>query len=343
MITAIPELNKNHSGPVSDSSGYRIFSGTVGSIALIQETIAGGDASLLYTGVNGTNTADDPIPFDLDAVVQQVFQRGDFWFASLQDDSDLDPWTGIWVFFGANDPSLTVGDRITITEAAINENFGVTQLQDLTFSVTSAGAPYDYKDVPTGVLNDTDVAEAHEGMLLTFTDVTITDNDTGFGEWAFSSTGNAADEQEADDWADAFDDFDPATFFVNGEVREFIRGIWWFSFGEYKLAPVELTDIGALVTANEGGIEARSIRILGTSPNPASATARVAFELDAAGPAALRVFDVTGREVAVLAEGMFAASAHTAELNTGALAPGVYVLRLEAGGEVATTRLAVVR
>ena len=326
------------------TNGYRIFEGSVDSIALIQETFPGGDASLIYTGANGDDNADDPIPFALDATVQQVFQRGSVWYGSIQDDADLGPWSGVWVFFGSEDPGLSIGDQINITQAAINERFDVTQIQDLMFSVTSSGSPYAYKDVPTGVLNDTDVAEAHEGMLLTFNNVTITDNDTGFGEWAFSSTGEAADAQEADDWADAFDDFDPADFFENGEVREFIRGIWWFSFGEYKLAPVDLTDIGMVVsTSAEGGLQARSIRIEGTFPNPVASTARVDFELDEAGSASLRLFDVTGREVAVLAEGDFAAAQHSASLNVSALASGVYVLRLEAGGEIATARLAVVR
>ncbi|MEM1056173.1 MAG: T9SS type A sorting domain-containing protein [Bacteroidota bacterium] len=337
-------VEDSEGGSTSVTNGYRILDGAVTSIALVQETFPGGDNSLLYTAANGDGTADDPIPFDLDAVVQQVFQRGDFWFGSLQDDADLAPWTGTWVFFGPEEPTLMVGDRINITEAAINESFDVTQLQDLTFTVSSSGAPYDYKVVPTGVLNDPTTAEAHEGMLLRFENVTITDNDTGFGEWAFSSTGNAADAQEADDWADAFDEFDPALFFANGEVREFIQGLWWFSFGEYKLAPILLEDIGDIGTvAVETGIEGRTIRIVGTAPNPTSATAQVAFELDAPGAAALRVFDMTGREVSVLAEGDFAAGPHAAAFRADALAPGVYVVRLEANGEIATARLAVVR
>lgn len=327
----------------SVTGSYRIIDGAVRSIRSIQETLAGGDASPLYFEANGDNNADDPIAFDLDATVQSIFQLGANWVGSIQDNADLDPWSGIWVFFGAENPGLSVGDQINITEAAINERFDVTQLEDVTFTTTASGSPYAYKTVETSVLTDADVAEAHEGMLIRFEDVTITNNDAGFGEWEFSSTGSAADAVRADDYTDAFDDFDPSVFFANGEVREFIQGIWYFSFGDYKLTPVELTDIGAISTAVEGGLEARSIRILGTAPNPARSTARIAFELDQSGPASLRVFDVTGREVAVLTEGTMAAGEHTAELSAGALSPGVYVVRLSANGEVATARLAVVR
>jgi len=329
-------------GTTDIDGGYRVFEGSVDSIALIQTTALGvPSASPLYTGANGDDAADDARTFDLDAVVQEVFQRGSSWYGTLQEDVNLGPWTGIWAFFGSSDPGLSPGDRINITEAAINERFGVTQLQDLTFTTTSSGDPYAYKSVDTGVLTDDAVAEAHEGMLISFDDVTITDNDSGFGEWTMSTNGTAG--VDADDWSDAFESDYSAMTFANGEVREFIRGIWYFSFGEYKLVPVDLGDIGGIVTANEGGVQARSIRIEGARPNPASGTATVAFELDVVGPATLRLFDVTGRQVATLAEGEYTAESHTAELNVAGLAPGVYILRLEAAGEVATARMAVVR
>ena len=329
-------------GETDIDGGYLVFEGAVNSIALIQTTAPGVDsASPLYTGANGDNSADDARTFDLDAVVQTVFQRGSSWYGTLQDDDTLAPWTGIWVFFGSDDPGVSAGDRINITQAAINERFGVTQLEDLTFTTASSGAPYAYKSVDTGVLADDAVSEAHEGMLITFDNVTITNNDTGFGEWAMSTNGTAP--AEADDWSDAFDSDYSANTFANDEVREFVRGIWWFSFGEYKLVPVTTDDIGGVVVSTEGGIQARSIRIEGSYPNPISGTGTVAFELDVDGPAALRLFDVTGREVATLAEGAFTAQSHTAELNVAGLAPGVYVLRLEAAGEVATARIAVVR
>ena len=328
----------------SADGGYLVFSGAVTSIAMIQTTATGGPGdSPLYTAANGGGNADDARDFDLTARVQEVFQRGNSWYGSLQDDPDLAPWTGIWAFFGSSDPGLSPGDEITITRAAINERFGVTQLQDLEYTVSTSpsGAPYPYKSVDTGVLTDDEAAEAHEGMLITFEDVTITDNDSGFGEWTMSTNGTAG--VDADDFSDAFDSDYSANTFTNGEIREFIRGIWWFSFGEYKLVPVDLDDIGTVVLSNGGGTDARALRITGTRPNPASGAATVGFELDEAGPATLRLFDVTGREVATVATGDFAARAHTAEVDLRGLASGVYVLRLEAAGEVATARIAVVR
>lgn len=47
----------------------------------------------------------------------------------------------------------------------------------------------------------------------------------------------------------------------------------------------------------------------------------------------MTVLDVLAREVAVLADGERSAGVHEADLDAGRLAPGVYVVRLEAGTE----------
>ncbi|WP_420455103.1 T9SS type A sorting domain-containing protein [Rubrivirga sp.] len=79
------------------------------------------------------------------------------------------------------------------------------------------------------------------------------------------------------------------------------------------------------------------------APNPSSGTARVAFALPEAGPVRVAVYDVRGREVAVLADGEHAAGHHQAALASRSLAAGVYVVRLEAHGQVLTRRAVVVR
>ncbi len=72
----------------------------------------------------------------------------------------------------------------------------------------------------------------------------------------------------------------------------------------------------------DGGLE------LAAWPNPASGAATVRLRLDAPGSATLTVSDVLGRTVATLADGALRAGEQTLPLDTSALAPGVYVLRL---------------
>ena len=55
------------------------------------------------------------------------------------------------------------------------------------------------------------------------------------------------------------------------------------------------------------------------------------------------VYDVLGREVAVLHDGPAEAGWHRAKVAAGQLAPGMYVVRLAGGAEARSARLTVVR
>jgi|GEM_PF-5927011 len=79
------------------------------------------------------------------------------------------------------------------------------------------------------------------------------------------------------------------------------------------------------------------------APNPASGRTVLRFALDRPAPVRLRLFDVLGREVAVLADGARPAGTHEVAVDAARLAAGVYVARLDAGPAVVTQRLVVVR
>ena len=78
-------------------------------------------------------------------------------------------------------------------------------------------------------------------------------------------------------------------------------------------------------------------------PNPSRGALAVRYHLAEAGPVRLTVLDPLGREVAVLLESTRPAGPSRAELAAGTLAPGVYVVRLDAGGGVYTRQAVVVR
>ncbi len=88
-------------------------------------------------------------------------------------------------------------------------------------------------------------------------------------------------------------------------------------------------------------------RLAPVAPNPARGRAEIAFTLAADTAVRLSVFDLAGREVAVLADGPLGAGTHQVEwrgLTTrGAAADGVYFVRLRAAGATATRRIAWIR
>jgi hypothetical protein len=82
---------------------------------------------------------------------------------------------------------------------------------------------------------------------------------------------------------------------------------------------------------------------LSVTPNPVSGRGAVRVSVPAAGRVRVAVYDVLGREVAVLVDGDRPAGLLDAAFETARLAPGVYVVRLETGGETVVRRITVVR
>ena len=72
-------------------------------------------------------------------------------------------------------------------------------------------------------------------------------------------------------------------------------------------------------------------------PNPFNSTTEIRYALPRASHVSLRVFDVTGREVSVLVDRVIPAGEGVVAFDAGALASGVYFVRLSAG-EVGVTR-----
>jgi hypothetical protein len=78
-------------------------------------------------------------------------------------------------------------------------------------------------------------------------------------------------------------------------------------------------------------------------PNPASGPVALAFTLERPGPIRLAVYDALGREAAVLLDGVRPAGPHEATIDAAALAPGLYLARLEAEGRAVTRRVTFAR
>jgi hypothetical protein len=79
------------------------------------------------------------------------------------------------------------------------------------------------------------------------------------------------------------------------------------------------------------------------APNPFSDATRVTFTLPEAARVRITVYNALGREVALLVDGEVEAGQHEAILDGSQLPTGTYLVRLEAGGEVHTRTLTLVR
>jgi hypothetical protein len=116
-------------------------------------------------------------------------------------------------------------------------------------------------------------------------------------------------------------------------------GNWDIYAQEIQLAiPVAKRD------AASGGDTARGFSLRGTWPNPARARFTVAFTLPDAGSVKLEVLDVAGRKVLVRELRGMGAGPHVVNLGEEeALPPGVYAVRVHAGGQVLSRMVVLTR
>jgi endoglucanase len=74
-------------------------------------------------------------------------------------------------------------------------------------------------------------------------------------------------------------------------------------------------------------------------PNPFKQSNTIVFNMEQPGPVYLSVFDITGKEVAVLVNGNLAAGSHRATFEPRRLPAGLYTLKLVHNGKITTSKL----
>lgn len=112
----------------------------------------------------------------------------------------------------------------------------------------------------------------------------------------------------------------------------------------FRLRQVDHDGTAAYSAAVEAVVGAEALALLPGGANPARGHTTLAFVAPSAGTARVVVADALGREVAVVFAGeVEAGRVVRADLDAGALAPGVYLVRVLHGGRVASRMLVVAR
>ena len=91
------------------------------------------------------------------------------------------------------------------------------------------------------------------------------------------------------------------------------------------------------------GDEQEAFGLAQNLPNPFAGQTQIAFSLGTPSDVRLALYDVLGREVAVLAQGMMEAGSHHVRFDAASLPAGQYLYRLSAGSQTQTRVLTVAR
>ncbi|RPH94354.1 T9SS C-terminal target domain-containing protein [candidate division KSB1 bacterium] len=163
--------------------------------------------------------------------------------------------------------------------------------------------------------------------------------------WAMSSINGGAwtllaePNQEQADWAEI-------SVAIAGAVGQQVRIAFDYQ-GDYAtewyLDDVEVTARVAQASDRTVAHIPETIALWSPYPNPFNPTTAISFELTSAAHVSLRVFDLLGREVAVLKKGLVAAGTHRVVFDGGGLASGIYFARLDAGDYIQTKKIVLMR
>ncbi len=105
-----------------------------------------------------------------------------------------------------------------------------------------------------------------------------------------------------------------------------------------------ITVRASLLGVDDSGNPAPSeFRLLGAYPNPFNSTVSIGYQTPVAGVVTLKVFDLSGREVATLASGRQGAGEHRVVWSADGQPAGLYFCRMEAGGVSRSVKMVLVR
>gem|GEM_PF-2373281 len=86
-----------------------------------------------------------------------------------------------------------------------------------------------------------------------------------------------------------------------------------------------------------------SISLISSYPNPFNSSTRIAYDLPIGGMVSLTVYDLSGREVAQLADGVQPAGRHSVIWQAEGMATGVYLVRLTMGETTVVSKALLIR
>ena len=262
-----------------------------------------------------------------------------------------EPWNAIWMS-GADstlDP-LRNGDSITVT-GEVAENFDFTRIQNIREPAvihSRGNAEPTPVVLPTAFLAPP-AGEQYEAMLVKIANVRVA-GVTPFGGGFTADDGSGPARVDLGSGkhrytTDPGDTGGGRILIRNGDHISFLTGILTQQFGQYDLLPRTDSDFGVITSVHRdpGGGTPHSFVLEQNYPNPFNPGTEIGLQLSAYGEVTLNVFDVLGREVAVLVNEPMAPGKYKVLFDGSRLASGVYYYRLDAGTFVQTKKMLLLR
>lgn len=267
------------------------------------------------------------------------------------------PWSGIWLV-GPDSVmnKLHIGDSVVAT-GSVQENFDVTRLSVSSARVVSQGntipQPVEFTtDVfGSGVPNGDANAEPYEGMLVKFSNVTVSDVNPTFSEQTeFEITNSSKAIIVRRDGRNTYsnlvsDSASGYTILRVGNKIGSLTGIIYYAGNRYKVEPrtnADFSNVTGVSIAYKNTIP-NQYALLQNYPNPFNPSTTIRYELPANGFTVLKVYNILGQEVAQLVNETQNAGVYNVSFDASHLASGMYVYKLTVGDFVQIKKMMLLK
>ncbi len=128
--------------------------------------------------------------------------------------------------------------------------------------------------------------------------------------------------------------------FVDSKNRIFVMGE---SMGEESGLDFCLIKYSEYIPLEESESSEKSYRLNDNYPNPFNPTTKISFAIPVSSNVRLSIYDMSGREVAVIVNALLAAGSHQYEWNASQLSSGTYFYKIQAEGFVQTKKMVLIK
>lgn len=308
--------------------------------------------------ISGVVTADTS---DLQGDGNQISRR-----VYMQDGAG--PWRGIWIGGLAADP-LQRGQSVTVS-GLIRESNSNTMIDSITSIVINSNnnplpdfvtlSTADIATLPNGTIS----AEQYEGVLIKYLNVTVTDENadgnpgpggggnSNFGEILVADNSNVNTRVELQEgnheyhnlWVAGLDTVSGNIRVLQNSTFEELRGILFYSFGNYKLVPRKSDDfVGYVSDVNDNITFVNEYKLDQNYPNPFNPITTIQYNIPREGFVQIKVFNILGQEVKTLVNMNQSPGNYKVIFDASSLSSGVYLYQINVNDYQMTKKMILMK
>ncbi len=275
-------------------------------------------------------------------------------------------WSGIWVAGLAGD-ELRKGQDVTISGLVreINSHTAIDSVTSLIVNSVSNPEP-EAQLLTTGSIGGkskgTLSAEQWEGVLIKFSNVTVTDDNadgnsgpggggnSNFGE-VLINDGSGDLRMETQEGPHQYHNNWSTTLPTNkttalnvGDRFTTVKGILYYSFGNYKIVPRKNDDFEGYQTDVENDVLPANFELKQNYPNPFNPGTIIEYYLPESATVTLKIYDLMGREIKTLVDSdLQKPGLYKYFLNLSEFSSGVYFYKLTSDKYSSTKKMILIK